>query len=117
MEPYIFCLISTFVPEHFKILTFMAGGKLMKEERDGCTYANGVLHSFDDKPAEIRSDRDQLWYKNGKIHRDNDLPAAIFVSGEYQMWYKNGKVHRDGDLPAVIWADGIQVWCKNGRKY
>jgi hypothetical protein len=37
MEPYIFCLISTYVPEHFETLTFMAGGKLIKEERDGKT--------------------------------------------------------------------------------
>ena len=109
MEPYIFCLISTYVPEHFKYLTFLAGGKLIKEERKGKTYANGVLHSFDDNPAEIEADGTQMWYKNGDLHRDNDLPAVIKPTGS-QKWYKNGKLHRDGDLPAEIWADGTQVY-------
>ena len=91
MEPYIFCLISTYVPEHFEILTFLAGGKLVKEERDGKTCANGVLHSFDDKPAVIEADGTQIWYKNGNLHRDNDLPAVIYKNGT-QEWYKNGNL-------------------------
>ena len=101
MEPYLYGLISTFVPEHFEILTFLAGGKLVKEERNGCTYANGVLHSFDDKPAVIWADGTQYWCKNGKIHRDEDLPAIIHADGT-QEWHKNGELHRDGDLPAGI---------------
>jgi hypothetical protein len=85
MEPYLYALISTFVPEHFKILTFLAGGKLIKEERDGKTYANGVLHSFDDKPAVVEADGTRKWYKNGQKHREGDLPAEIWNDGT-QCW-------------------------------
>ena len=112
MDPYIFCLISTYVPEHFKTLTFLADGRLIKEERDGKTYANGVLHSFDDKPAETKHGA-QWWYKNGKVHRDGDLPAIIWTDGTKE-WCKNGRPHRNNDLPALIQDDGTQVWCKKG---
>jgi hypothetical protein len=113
MEPYIFCLISTFVPEHFKILTFMAGGRLVKEERNGCTYANGVLHSFDDKPALIDVNGTQYWYRQGHGHRDGDLPAVI--NTKIQLWLKEGCIHRENDRPAIIQADGNQFWAKNGE--
>jgi hypothetical protein len=135
MDPYLLCLISTYVPKHVEILTELAGGKLIREEKDGNTYANGVLHSFDDKPAEIWLNN-KYWYKLGKLHRDNDLPAIIHSDGssewfqngllhreqdlsaritkEFQVWYKNGLRHRDNDLPASISA-GIQEWWKNGQ--
>ena len=116
MEPYIYALISTYVPEHFKTLTLLADGRLVKEERDGCTYANGVLHSFDDKPAQIRENGTQLWFKNGELHRENDLPAVIRANGTKE-WYKNGELHRDGDLPAEIRADGTKEWYKNGKRF
>jgi hypothetical protein len=40
---------------------------IIKETRDGKTYGNGLLHSFNDMPAIIYCGN-QLWYKNGKIH-------------------------------------------------
>ena len=116
MESYLYGLISTYVPEHFEILTSLAGGRLVKEERDGCTYANGVLHSFDDKPAEIRPNGTQIWYKNGKTHRDGDLPAIIWADG-VRVWCQNGYTHRENDLPAIIFADGDVMWYKNGERY
>ena len=114
MDSYIFCLISTYVPKHSEYLTFLAGGRLVKEERNGKTYANGVLHSFEDKPAEIWDNGTQVWYKKGKIDRNDDLPAVIHADGT-QEWYKNGEPHRDGDLPAVISENGIQWWHNYGQ--
>ena len=80
MDPYLYALISTFVPEHSKILTELAGGLLIKEIRDGNTYGNGVLHSFNDEPAEILFGT-QKWYKHGLLYRDNDLPTIICYDG------------------------------------
>jgi hypothetical protein len=68
------------------------GDFIIKEIRNGKTYGNGVLHSFNNLPAEIYSNGSQLWYKNGLLHRDNDMPAEIYFGGT-QKWYKNGKRH------------------------
>jgi antitoxin component YwqK of YwqJK toxin-antitoxin module len=111
---------------------------IIKEVRGGNTYGNGVLHSFNDMPAEVWGEK-KYWYKNGKIHRDNDLPAVIYQYNEVdetqysyrnglsiiiylsesQYWYKNGELHRDNDLPAVIFLNDNKVetqeWYKNGK--
>jgi antitoxin component YwqK of YwqJK toxin-antitoxin module len=96
------------------------GDFIIKEIRDGQTYANGVLHSFNDMPAIIRLDGSQFWYKDGKLHRDNDMPAIIysdaFIKGGEQFWYQNGKIHRNNDMPAVI-SNGSQRWYQNGKKH
>ena len=113
MDPYLYALISTFVPEHFVILTELAGGVLIKENRNGKTYANGVLHSFDDKPAE-NWDGIQIWYQNGLKHRDNDLPAVIDSFGT-QIWYQNGRYHRNNDQPAILWYNESKLWYQNGK--
>jgi hypothetical protein len=105
MDPFIFCLISTYVPEHVEILTIMAGGKLLKETKETfwgiSTYANGVLHSFNDEPTYTTSGQAKYWHKLGKLHRDFDRPARIDPDGT-QYWYQNGIVHRDNDKPAII---------------
>ena len=46
------------------------------EDKDGNTYRNGLLHSFDDMPA-LRIGSQQEWYKNGKRHRDGDISASV----------------------------------------
>ena len=114
MDPYLYALISTFVPEHFSVLTELAGGLLIKEIRDGNTYANGVLHSFNDEPAENNSNGMKIWFKNGELHRDNDLPTVIWP-GKIKMWYQNGKIHRDNG-PAMIWQNGFSEWWQNGER-
>ena len=83
MDPYLYALISTYVPEHFSVLTELAGGLLIKEIRNENTYGNGVLHSFNDEPAEILFGT-QKWYKHGLLHRDNDLPAVVYSHGEQE---------------------------------
>ena len=135
MDPYLYALISTYVPEHFSTLTELAGGLLIKEIRDGNTYANGVLHSFNDEPAKsttyykswwqygrrdndlpamVWDDESQMWLQHGEIHRDNDLPAIISHSGT-KKWYRYGNLHRDNDLPSIIYSDGSQEWHQNDQ--
>jgi antitoxin component YwqK of YwqJK toxin-antitoxin module len=108
---------------------------IIKEVRDGRTYGNGVLHSFNDMPAVIKigsqelykngkkhrdeSDGTQKWYKNGLLHRDNDMPAVIYINVfnkfGIQEWYKNGLLHRDNNMPAVIDSNGSRFWYTNGK--
>ena len=108
----------------------------IKEERNGCTYRNGALHSYNDKPA-IDTGLRQAWYKDGELHREGDLPALIeygvksyYIRGklhrdgdnpavesqEFMQWFRDGELHRDGDNPAVI--DDFQYeWYKNGKRH
>ena len=115
MNSYLYALISTFVPEHSKVLTELADGLLIKEIKDGKTYANGVLHSFDEEPAVIWNGIKE-WYLFGQLHRDKDLPAVIYPNGT-RIWYQQGKIHRDNDLPAVISYDDYKQWFYNGKIY
>jgi hypothetical protein len=71
------------------------------EDSEGRTYKNGVLHSYEDKPA-VNTLLYQMWYKNGELHREGDLPA--YVSDRNRQWYINGVLHRDGK-PAFIEGD------------
>jgi hypothetical protein len=113
------------------LLRKYCGNTTVRDDIKGSTYRNGLLHSYGDKPAEIRYDRFAVWYKNGKVHRDGDLPAYVDLKHPetYLKWYKNGKIHRDGDLPAVIENSKkkgrigdvsvlreniIEIWYKNG---
>ena len=93
MEPYLYCLISTYVPEHSELLTFLAGGKLLREDRPDGTYANGVLHSFEDKPATVLPNGATMWFKMGQIHRGCDKPAVIYSNGT-RLWFTLGKFTR-----------------------
>ena len=112
---YMFAIIAAYLPkDEGSDLRRVAGSVVFRhEDLDGCTYKNGVLHSYNDKPAVIDGDRRE-WYKNGKLHRESNLPAVI--NGDYQEWYRNGELHRDGDLPAVI-SKNRQEWYKNGESY
>jgi len=94
---------------------------VLDEYGNRCTYLDGKLHSYDDKPAVISPDDTQLWYKNGKRHRDNDLPAVIYADSE-QWWFQNDKLHRDNVKdssftgPAKIYANGDAEWWIGGVK-
>jgi hypothetical protein len=65
--------------------------------RLGWTYVNGLLHSWDDKPAVVIagpcSDAHETWYYHGKVHRDGGLPAVVFSNGD-ALWYEHGKMQR-----------------------
>ena len=90
---YMFAIIAAFLkPQEGSDLRRVAGSIVFRhEDRDGRTYKNGVLHSYNDKPAIISEDI-QEWYKNGKLHREGDLPAVI--SENKQAWYKYGECYR-----------------------
>ena len=97
------------------LLRKYCGNEAVRDDIRGSTYRNGVLHSYNDKPAVIRYERMAVWYKNGKIHREGDLPAYVDLKypETHITWYRNGKIHREGDLPALIDGDK-KVWYKNG---
>ena len=40
--------------------------------------------------------------------------GGVFQYGRYQIVDSNGKPHRD-DGPAIIYADGTQLWYRNGQ--
>ena len=71
-------LISTYLEDdegdYFRDQT---GDFIIKEIRNGKTYGNGLLHSFNDMPAIIWKDGSQEWYKNGYLHREGDNPAIM----------------------------------------
>jgi hypothetical protein len=109
---FMFAMLAAFLPESEGDTLRQVAGKVMfkSEDKDGNTYRNGLLHSFDDMPA-LRTGSQQEWYKNGKRHRDGDMPAVL--DDQSKFWYKNGLLHREGDLPAAINRDN-QIWSKNG---
>jgi hypothetical protein len=112
---YMFAIIAAYLPMHEGHELRRISGSVVFRSEDvyGNTYKNGLLHSYDDKPAYTNFSC-KRWYKDGKIHRDNDLPADI--NGENKIWYKNGKIYRDGDKPAFI-DDDFKAWCKDGKIY
>jgi hypothetical protein len=75
---------------------------IIKDMRNGNTYKNGVLHSFEDEPASNKITCKE-WYKDGVLHRE-DLPARITlnrIDGRlFEYYYYNGEIHR-GDGPAI----------------
>jgi len=114
---FVFAQISSFLgkgPEGDFLRKF-TGSCTVRDDIRGSTYRNGVLHSYDDKPAEIRYDRFLVWYKDGKIHREGDKPAHIDIKYPEHCvkWFLDGKLHREGDLPAVI-NSKEQIWYKDG---
>ena len=94
-------MISAFLPtEEGHDLRRVAGHVVFRsQDKDGHTYRNGLLHSYDDEPA-INEDDYKVWYKDGLIHTEGDKPAVI-ECGWYD-WVINGKRHREGGKPAVI---------------
>jgi hypothetical protein len=74
---------------------------IIKDMRNGDTYKNGALHSFDGEPARIRKTYKE-WFKNDKLHNE-DSPAKIEIINDrlIEYYYSNGLLHRD-DGPAYI---------------
>lgn len=133
------CMLAAFLPPSEGVeLRRVAGNVVFKSvDKNGNTYKNGALHSYDDQPALSFSiinyyewDRDgilhrdgdkpawvhnmcQKWYLNGKLHREGDQPAII--DGDNIAWYKNVELHREGDLPAMIYNKNLLKWYKNGK--
>jgi hypothetical protein len=97
---FMFAMIAAYLPPSEALYVSRAAGDVTFRHQDseGCTYKNGLLHSYEDKPAVSRAGY-QMWYKNGELHRDGDLPA--YVSDGKKQWYSNGVLHRDGK-PAFI---------------
>jgi antitoxin component YwqK of YwqJK toxin-antitoxin module len=145
----IFAEISSYLPGVEGDITRKQAGNIainQKQRKNGKTYKNGALHSFDDEPSEILENGTMRWHKNGKLHRDDDKPAVVangimkwFKNGRLhregdnpayvnnilrmEQYWKNGQPHRDGDRPAVIRRPGtehhygIQEWWKNGKRH
>jgi hypothetical protein len=110
---YMFAMIAAYLPkDEAHDLRRVAGRVVFRHDKDGCTYKNGLLHSYSDKPA-YTCGKYQVWYRDGKLHRESDRPALI--NGDLKQWYKDGLLHRDGDNPAYINGDSLSQWYKNGR--
>jgi antitoxin component YwqK of YwqJK toxin-antitoxin module len=111
-----FAIVAAFLPKgEGDDLRRVAGKVVFRSTgREGRTYRNGLLHSYQDEPAIVADNGTyKVWYKQGKIHRDNDLPA-ITRNEVYQEWYRDGKLHRDNDLPAIV-GTNLREWYRNGE--
>ena len=84
---FMFAMIASFLPPYEgDELRKLAGNVVFKHrDKEGRTYKNGLLHSYDDKPA-INYRGHQIWYNNGQVHREHDKPAS--VKGSRKIWYK-----------------------------
>jgi len=121
---FMYAIIATYLEQSEGDLPRrLAGSIVIREERKGKTYKNGVLHSYNDVPAVVNG-ADKEWYKDGVRHRDNDKPAIEtpfrkewWVHGvlhryrrpaiiderlQIKEWHFRGRIHREFDLPAVI---------------
>ena len=83
---------------------------------EGATSRNGLLHSFDDKPAAIYPDGTIRYCTDGLMDRES---GPALVTTEFCKWYRNGIQRRDNDLPSCEWTDGDREWTfdtgKRGR--
>ena len=123
----IHALISCYLPDRYGNLTrILANGIIIKTTSNDCTYANGLLHSFNDEPIiatvnnlYIMRDyltvaiNDKIWFSHGMIHRSNGLPAAVLNNRTY--YFVNNQLHRDNG-PAKITSNHM-IWCKHGKRH
>ena len=113
--PCMFAILSAFVEtDQAKVLRSVAGDAVFRTEDDGCTFKNGLHHSFDDQPAIVNGEDYKEWCKDGEWHREGDKPAVMW--GGVLKWYKHNLLHRDGDSPAVIDGDRHEWWV-NGKRH
>ena len=116
---FMFAIICAYLPElEGRDLRRVAGDVVFRHtDKFGNTYKNGVLHSYDDRPALVQGDIEK-WYKDGELHRYGDLPAVNKRDKIFE-WWVNGRLHREADEPAVIDKNG-EEWrwpCNNSTKY
>lgn len=68
--------------------------------------------------------RDGKWYRDDSTtveaasgtrgwYHDGELQHMVMASGT-KSWWVDGKLHRN-DGPAVVTADGLELWCSEGR--
>lgn len=62
----------------------------------------GLLHSYDDKPASYNVLGDKFWYKDGLLHRLTG-PAVIYSNGLSEYWI-NGRRYS-----LKTWVSDIRV--------
>ncbi len=82
---FMFAMIAAYLPSsEGYYLRLVAGSVVFRSvDKNGYTYKNGELHSYNDLPAVISGDR-KVWYRDDKCHREGDLPAII--NGARQEW-------------------------------
>ena len=74
---FMFAIVASYLtPEEGYDIRRCAGKTIYRYSKNGDTYKNGALHSYDDKPAIITK-TSQMWYKDGIPHREADKPAFI----------------------------------------
>ena len=124
----IHALIASYLPDRSgKLMRILANDMIVKTISNDCTYANGLLHSFNDEPIIITVNNikiirhvldvyigDSVWFSHGMIHRTSDLPAVLLH--DHASYYINDKLHRDNDLPAII-TSRYSIWYCNGVKH
>jgi hypothetical protein len=112
---FMFAMIVSYLPsDEGNELRKLAGRVVFRhDDKYHNTYKNGLLHSYDDKPARIIGERKE-WYVDGKLHRDNDQPAVVKI-GFVREWYRHGLLHREYDKPAIINDSRLfNAWYVNG---
>jgi hypothetical protein len=109
-----FAILAAFLPASEGNDLRRAAGKVVfkSTDKDGNTYRNGLLHSFDDVPALVNKNTRE-WYKNGILHREGDQPAIIIR--DRQEWWVNGKPHREGNPALIDPESGAQEWWIDGE--
>ena len=99
----------SFLPQNYSgIVEYPNGEKVW--------YKDGLVHSYNNKPAVIGIFGTRYWFENGEIHRGNDKPAIVYINGR-RAWYKHGLRHRGNKKPALINATALpdEYWI-NGNK-
>lgn len=121
-------LIASYLPDRSgNLMRMLAHNTIIKTTYNDCTYANGLLHSFNDEPIIATSNNlkimqnyilvdigDRIWFSHGMIHRTGDLPAVIL--DDFISYYVNDKLHRDNDLPALI-TSIHSIWYQHGKRH
>jgi hypothetical protein len=80
--------------------TLLPPSYMQRHVSGSSTYANGLLHSFNDQPAVDNADRKE-WYSFGMLHRDHDQPAQIFGGDGPEIYFFYGELHRANGIPVV----------------
>ena len=77
------------------------------EEEHLFSFAEGLLHSEDNKASVTWNDGTQMWYNKGKIHRPNEEPAIIWSFGK-EEYYTNGIKIEEKEIQKFIVKNKIQ---------
>ncbi len=65
-----------------------------------CSYLNGELHSFDDKPAVEYKNGTKMWFYKGKRHRNNG--ASVEYKNGTKYWFIYGNLVSEEDYNFYI---------------